>query len=42
MTPNPALTTTEIAAVLNYIRNSWSNKAPSVTIAQVQKLIKKK
>ena len=42
MTPNPALTTTEIAAVLNYIRNSWSNKAPSVTIAQVQKLLKKK
>ena len=42
MTPNPDLTTTEIAAVLNYIRNSWSNKAPSVTLAQVQKLLKKK
>lgn len=42
MPANPDLTTTEITAVLNYIRNSWSNKAPSVTLAQVQKLIKKK
>ena len=42
MTANPDLTATEITAVLNYIRNSWSNKAPSVTLAQVQKLIKKK
>lgn len=42
MPANPALTSTEIAAVLSYIRNSWSNKAPSVTLAQVQKLLKKK
>lgn len=42
MPANSDLTTTEIAAVLNYIRNSWSNKAPSVTLAQVQKLLKKK
>ena len=32
----------EIADLLTYIRNSWSNKASAVTIAQVQAAKKKK
>lgn len=42
MTPNPDLTDAAIADVLSYIRNSWSNKASLVTIAQVKKLAVKK
>lgn len=30
------LTNEEIAAVVNYIQNSWGNEAPAVTIAQVE------
>lgn len=41
MTPNPDLSDAAIADVLSYIRNSWSNKAPVVTLAQVKKLVKK-
>ncbi|MEY3208734.1 MAG: hypothetical protein RL064_765, partial [Bacteroidota bacterium] len=32
----------QIAAVLTYIRKSWSNQAAEVTVAQVQKHLKKK
>lgn len=42
MTANPDLTATEIADVLTYIRNSWSNKASSINVTQVQKFLKKK
>jgi mono/diheme cytochrome c family protein len=42
MTPNPDLTDAAIADVLSYIRNSWSNKASMVTIAQVKKQVVKK
>lgn len=35
MTANPDLKADAIADVLSYIRNSWSNKAGSVTVAQV-------
>jgi mono/diheme cytochrome c family protein len=42
MTPNPDLTDAAIADVLSYIRNSWSNKASLVTIAQVKKTVVKK
>lgn len=42
MTPNPDLTDAAIADVLSYIRNSWSNKASLVTIAQVKKQAVKK
>ena len=41
MTANPALKAAAIADVLTYIRNSWSNKASVVTLAQVQKVKKK-
>ena len=41
MTANPDLKDTDIADVLSYIRNSWSNKASKVTLAQVQKVKKK-
>jgi len=41
MTANPDLKDAAIADVLTYIRNSWSNKAPLVTLAQVQKVKKK-
>jgi mono/diheme cytochrome c family protein len=41
MTANPDLKDTDIADVLTYIRNSWSNKASKVTLAQVQKVKKK-
>ncbi|MBL0883192.1 MAG: cytochrome c [Chitinophagaceae bacterium] len=36
MSANPDLTDTQIADVLNYIRNSWGNKASIVTIAEVK------
>ena len=36
MTASPDLKDNEIADLLTYIRNSWSNKASAVTIAQVQ------
>lgn len=36
MSANPDLTDTQIADVLNYIRNSWSNKASLVTAAEVK------
>jgi mono/diheme cytochrome c family protein len=42
MTPNPDLTDAAIADVLSYIRNTWSNKASLVTIAQVKKTVVKK
>jgi mono/diheme cytochrome c family protein len=41
MTANPDLKDTDIADVLSYIRNSWTNKASKVTLAQVQKVKKK-
>lgn len=41
MTANPDLKDADIADVLSYIRNSWSNKASKVTLAQVQKVKKK-
>lgn len=36
MSANPDLTDTQIADVLNYIRNSWGNKASLVTVAEVK------
>lgn len=36
MSANPDLTDVQIADVLNYIRNSWSNKASVVTTAEVK------
>jgi len=41
MTANPDLKDAAIADVLTYIRNSWSNKASKVTLADVQKVKKK-
>jgi len=41
MTASPDLKDNEIADLLTYIRNSWSNKASAVTIAQVQAAKKK-
>jgi mono/diheme cytochrome c family protein len=41
MTANPDLKDQDIADVLSYIRNSWSNKASKVTLTQVQKVKKK-
>jgi mono/diheme cytochrome c family protein len=42
MPANADLTSTQIAAVLTYIRKSWSNQAAEVTVAQVQKHLKKR
>jgi mono/diheme cytochrome c family protein len=42
MTANPDLKDNELADLLTYIRNSWSNKASVITIAQVQAAKKKK
>lgn len=42
MTPNPDLKDQDIADVLSFIRNSWSNKATKITVVQVQQLKKKK
>jgi mono/diheme cytochrome c family protein len=42
MTPNPDFKDQDIADVLTYIRNSWTNKASNVTLAQVQQAKKKK
>lgn len=36
MSANPDLTDMQITDVLNYIRNSWSNKANAVTVAEVK------
>lgn len=36
MSANPDLTDAQIADVLTYIRNSWSNKASAVTAAEVK------
>ncbi len=36
MSANPDLTDTQIADVLTYIRNNWSNKASVVTAAEVK------
>ena len=36
MSANPDLTDVQITDVLNYIRNSWSNKANAVTVAEVK------
>jgi mono/diheme cytochrome c family protein len=41
MTANPDLKDGDIADVLSYIRNSWTNKASKITLAQVQKVKKK-
>ena len=41
MTANPDLKDAAIADVLTYIRNTWSNKASKVTLADVQKVKKK-
>jgi mono/diheme cytochrome c family protein len=41
MTANPDLKDAAIADVLTYIRNSWSNKASAISMAQVQKVKKK-
>ena len=41
MTANPDMKDQDIADVLSYIRNAWSNKASKVTLAQVQKVKKK-
>ena len=40
MTANPDLSDAAIADVLSYIRNSWTNKAAIVTLAQVKKIKK--
>jgi mono/diheme cytochrome c family protein len=42
MSANPTLKDNEIAAVLTYIRNSWTNKASVITSEQVRRLTKKK
>jgi mono/diheme cytochrome c family protein len=42
MTASPDLKDNEMADLLTYIRNSWSNKASAVTITQVQAAKKKK
>jgi mono/diheme cytochrome c family protein len=42
MTASPDLKDNEMADLLTYIRNSWSNKASAITIAQVQAAKKKK
>ncbi len=36
MAPHPEMTDQQIADVLTYIRNSWSNKASAVTAAEVK------
>lgn len=36
MAPHPELTDQQIAEVLTYVRNSWSNKASAVTPAEVK------
>jgi mono/diheme cytochrome c family protein len=41
MTANPDLKDADIADVLSYIRNSWTNNASKITLAQVQKVKKK-
>ena len=41
MTANPDLKDADIADVLSYIRNSWTNNASKITLAQVQKIKKK-
>jgi len=41
MTANPDLKDQDIADVLTYIRNTWSNKASSISLTQVQKIKKK-
>ena len=42
MNANPDLKDNEMADLLTYIRNSWSNKASAITVAQVQAAKKKK
>lgn len=42
MTASPDLKDNELADLLTYIRNSWSNKASAITVAQVQAAKKKK
>ncbi len=36
MAPHPELTDQQIADVLTYVRNSWTNKASAVTAAEVK------
>lgn len=36
MSANPDLTDIQIADVLTYIRNSWTNKAPAISAAEVK------
>ena len=42
MTANPDFTDADIANVLSYIRNSWSNKASVVSVVQVKTAKSKK
>ncbi|MBP5999101.1 MAG: cytochrome c [Sediminibacterium sp.] len=42
MTASPDLKDNELADLLTYIRNSWSNKASAINVAQVQAAKKKK
>ena len=42
MTANPDLKDEDIANVLSYVRNSWSNKASKVTVTQVKAAKNKK
>ncbi len=42
MTANPDLKDADIADVLSYVRNNWTNKASNITVAQVQQAKRKK
>jgi mono/diheme cytochrome c family protein len=42
MSANPDLTDTQIADVLNYVRNNWSNKAKAVVTAAEVKAVRAK
>lgn len=42
MTPNADFKDEDIANVLSYVRNSWSNKASKITVAQVKAALHKK
>ncbi len=42
MTANPDFKDADIADVLSYVRNSWSNKAANITVLQVQQAKRKK
>lgn len=42
MTANPDFKDADIADILTYVRNTWSNKASKITLAQVQLAKRKK